>query len=80
MPNVENGPHGNFDTGHHALATGLILGALMRVGAQEEELISDVRPYVDSDGNYTRQIIVQVGSELYTLTIEQAYAEALKDD
>lgn len=70
----------HFSGDSHALATGIILGALMKAneGVDPSSLsVQDVRPYYDAAGNYTNQIQVRIGNKHYTVTVEDAVAEAV---
>lgn len=73
----------HFESADHALAAGVLLGHLHRAIARDQEAedigigISSVRPFMDDEGNYTNQMLVRIGSHDYTITIDEAVAEAM---
>lgn len=68
---------GHFDSDEHALATGVILGALVKASA-EENILVEARPFMDGR-DYTKQILVQVGDKHFTVTVEEATWEVLRE-
>lgn len=70
-------PH--FVDEDHALAAGIILGTLMRGVADPEAIITGVQPFTDAEGNYTNQLLVTLGKKSYTITIDEALMEAMRD-
>lgn len=74
-------PTTHFESQHHALAAGVLMGALMRVSAEEDVVfeLSVEQPLTDVDGNYTNQLLVRIAGEPYTVTIEPSLVEAMRD-
>lgn len=79
-------PTEHFESDHHALATGILLGVLMRgtgdrLGMPDPRDVPKVTiegPLRDTHGNYTNQILVRIASEPYTLTVDPALSEAMR--
>ena len=71
---------GHFVNDEHALACGMILGALMKPDADGQRTIDDARPFYDSQGNYTNQTLVRIGNRHYTVTVEESISEATLPD
>lgn len=69
----------HFVDSSHALAAGIILGALMREAGDGESYVKHVQPLCDSEGNYTRQMIVQIGDRSFTLTVDDSLEEAMRE-
>lgn len=67
-----------FGSSEHALACGIVLGALLKANA-EDNLINEVRPFYDAESNYTNQMLVQIGDRHYTVTVDESLAEAMRD-
>lgn len=65
----------SLSNSEHALACGIVLGALMKANA-DDTLIKHVNPFYDSEQNYTNQMLVQIGDRHYTVTVDEAVAEA----
>lgn len=64
--------------GYHALATGLVLGSLMKESG--DGMLDEVRPFYDAEGNYTNQMLVTINGKPYTVTVEDALVEALSNE
>lgn len=69
----------SFSNSEHALACGIILGAMLKANG-EDDLVQEVRPFYDSESNYTNQMLVQIGDRHYTVTVDEALAEAMRSD
>lgn len=59
----------NFEDDRHALATGLILGTLIK-GSQDDTMLKVLEPVLDEDGNYTNTIRVEAYGDMYYLTVD----------
>lgn len=67
-----------FHDQDHALAVGVICGALMK--NHDEGMIQGVAPFMDAQRNYTNQIHVTVNGKSYTITVEDSLDEILRQD
>lgn len=67
----------HFGSSEHALAGGIVLGALVKAST-EGDMVKDVRPFYDAQGNYTNQMLVQIGNRHFTITIDEATSEAMR--
>lgn len=73
----EAGRQGHFSSEEHALAAGMLLGELHKAMADSDEGITLVQPFMDGEGNYTNQMLVQINGRAYTVTIDEAIGEAM---
>lgn len=69
-----------FHDQDHALAVGIIVGALMRAAADKDSPIDHVQPFTDAQRNYTDQLQVTVFGKSYTITVEDSLDEILRQD
>lgn len=68
----------HFGNDEHALASGIVLGALLKASGESNAIVKDARPFMDGR-DYTNQILVRIGDRHYTLTVDEATAEALRE-
>lgn len=68
----------SFGNSEHALACGIVLGALLKASS-DDNLINGVQPFYDAERNYTNQVLVQIGDRHYTVTVDESLAEAMRD-
>lgn len=64
----------NFESDNHALVTGQILGLLMREHLVFSDMVN-VRPGIDSDGDYTRTIHFDIGDRSYWIAVNEEYGD-----
>lgn len=63
--------YGNFESPEHALACGVILGALVAGSASvPNKLITDIDIDVDGGGDYTNMLFVTTGNQRYRVTVD----------
>lgn len=68
-----------FRDQNHALAVGIIVGALMKAAA-EDSPIDHVQPFMDAQRNYTEQLQVTIFGKSYTVTVEDSLEEVFRQD